>query len=67
MPRKSHLIDAGDDTKPQSVRAERGSSAKGVGKKRKKGDAVASKIRKHIKGVVDVKRVGTGVYEVAIA
>lgn len=60
-------IDGGYDSEPQSVRAERGSSAKGVGKKRKKGDAVASKIRKHIKGVVDVKRVGTGVYEVAIA
>ncbi len=60
-------IDGEYDSEPQSVRAERGSSAKGVGKKRKKGDAVASKIRKHIKGVVDVKRVGTGVYEIAIA
>lgn len=56
-----------DGEKPQSVKAERAFPAKGVGRKMKKGDACAKKIRKHIKGVVDVKRVGPGVYEVAIA
>ena len=36
-------------------------------RKSENGDAYAKKIRKHIKGVVDVKRGGPGVYEVAIA
>lgn len=56
-----------DGEKPQSVKAEKAFPAKGVAKKRKKRDAYIQEIRKHIKGVVDVKRVGTGMYEVAIA
>lgn len=66
MPKKSQ-VDGGDYMQPQSVKAERCLPAKGVGQKRKKGDACAKKIRKHIKGVVEVKRVGPGVYEIAIA
>lgn len=63
---KKSQVDGGDDMKPQSVKAEKAFPAKGVAKKRKKRDAYIQEIRKQ-KDVVDVKRVGPGVYEVAIA
>lgn len=57
-------VDDGSGVKPHSVKAQGVLPSKSGGNK---GDVCTKMIRKHIKGVVDVKRIRAGEYEVTIA